>query len=534
MNKEVLSILLVMSSTKVYNTLESIQKEGTFRFDMRYMQDRTEAKQYIFGTHPNLIILEISSRFPVWEFMEEIQEKEKHAEVLLISQEKNFELAYQAFQHRAIDFLLMPIDKKALLRCLEEVLKKKKLISEREEDKKRLGLFELIQHQVLMEKILSNMLEKPEELEQLLGEVNERYQTTLMNDNFFALVINTNKKELYYVKSEFCQKVINLIENTFSFLQEVIGAVMEPYGITGIINLSSHFSMDLVKDAIESLYYKILALQKDYGDFSISIGVGHVVHSMKEASISLQEAFRAEQYKLTSKERKIFYSSDIPQKAQHLDNYITISLKKELSRLLKSMDEEGLNEWFSKIIELSGQAFQDFPEGYFLLKSFILQMAKEVWEDKETADYFWEEDLSIRNLEHLFSGERILECLREIILRICQKRKELKTIEISDPVRVAMEYISKNYAQTITLEKLADLCGLSSNYFSALFKEQVGETYIDYLTNCRLEQAQKQLISTRKTVREITDEIGYIDDKYFRKLFKKRYGMTPSQYRNKK
>ncbi len=533
-NKVVLSILLIASSSEVYNILDWIQKEGLFQFDIKHIQqDKAKAEQCISEKHPDLIILEISNEFSIWKFMDEVQTKEKNAEILLTSQEKSFEYAYQAFQHRAIDFLLEPIDKKAILRCLEEVAEKKRMIYEMNEDKKKLDLYELKQHQDLMEKILRNMLEKPEELELLIGEVNQRYQTTLINDNFLALVINTDKQELYYEKTGFCQKVINLIENTFSHSHEVFGAVMEPYGITGIVNISSRFSLDSVKDAIQDLYYNILVLREEHGEFSISIGVGTVVHTMKEVDISLQEAFRAEQYKLVSKESRIFYASHIPQKVDNLEHFITISLKKNFWRLLRNMNEEGLAQWFSEIIELSEQSFQSFPEGYFLLKNLILQMAKEAWDDKMAEEYFLEEEIAVRNLEHLFVGKRILERLEEIILRICQKRKRTQTVAISQPIQVAVAYICQHYSEAITLEELADVCGLSPNYFSAIFKEQIGVTYIDYLTEWRLEQALQQLAITKKNVKEIANEIGYLDDKYFRKLFKNRFGITPLEYRNK-
>lgn len=530
MKSKILSVVFLGISKKVYDVLQRIQEEGYISMEVSWIAyDEEKAKEYVIEKKPDLIVIEIIDTFPVWNFMDEIYSEENHVDVLLTSKEKKFEYAYQAFQHHALNFLLEPIDEKIIIQCLWEVNKKKQFIEEINEDRKKLDSYELKQHQDLMERILSNILEKPEELELLIGEVNQRYQTQLQNNLFQALVVIVDKRELFYEKTGFCQKILNYIENAFPYSHEVLGSVLMPYGITGIINFSSTNSLQEEKSHFYQLYQKILELQHEYGEFHVAIGVGAIVSSMKEVNISLEEAFRAGLYRLVRKDKQIFYADELLQENKSFNEVISIALQKALIRYLKNMETEHLMEWFNQVIKISECEFRKFPQGYLSLKDFMIQTAKDVWGEKDK--YFAEEESFFNKLDYIFEGKKILELLKESLLRICEKRKQFHQEEVNVPIQKAMDYIEMNYGEAITLEELANSCGLSPNYFSAMFKEQVGETYIDYLTGFRLEQSTQLLIETKKTIKEIAKEIGYLDDKYFRKLFKSRYGMTPSTYR---
>ena len=98
----------------------------------------------------------------------------------------------------------------------------------------------------------------------------------------------------------------------------------------------------------------------------------------------------------------------------------------------------------------------------------------------------------------------------------------------------AIAYMKVHYKEPLTLEVLAEKCNLSTSYFSRKFKEQTGENYIDVLTEIRIKEAEHLLVNTRKSIIEILTEVGYCDDKHFRKVFFKHTGLTPSKYRKEK
>jgi AraC-like DNA-binding protein/ligand-binding sensor protein len=101
-----------------------------------------------------------------------------------------------------------------------------------------------------------------------------------------------------------------------------------------------------------------------------------------------------------------------------------------------------------------------------------------------------------------------------------------------DVIMEAMECIRRNFRQKLTLEMVAQSVYLSPNYFSYLFKEQTGNTFIEYLTRIRLQEAKQLLIETELSVRDIAEKVGYNDPSYFGMVFRKSESMTPGRYRS--
>ena len=98
-------------------------------------------------------------------------------------------------------------------------------------------------------------------------------------------------------------------------------------------------------------------------------------------------------------------------------------------------------------------------------------------------------------------------------------------------IRRVLQYISTHYAQPLTVTDVAREAGLSPNYFAALFRETVGESFHAYLMRVRVEEGKRLLLSTRDPLTDIAVALGFSDQSYFCRVFKKLVGMTPGQYR---
>ena len=99
-------------------------------------------------------------------------------------------------------------------------------------------------------------------------------------------------------------------------------------------------------------------------------------------------------------------------------------------------------------------------------------------------------------------------------------------------LKTAVDFIDSHYMdEEISLNTVANVANVSSNHFSALFSQNMGQTFIEYLTSLRMNKAKELLRCTGMRSSEITGEIGYKDAHYFSYLFKKTQGMTPSDYR---
>ncbi|ARK29821.1 response regulator transcription factor [Halalkalibacter krulwichiae] len=98
-------------------------------------------------------------------------------------------------------------------------------------------------------------------------------------------------------------------------------------------------------------------------------------------------------------------------------------------------------------------------------------------------------------------------------------------------INTAKSYLLENFTKEIGIENVARLVEFSVSHFSVLFKQKTGVTFLDYLTNLRIEHACVLLKTTDLKTYEIAEMVGYSDQRYFSQVFKKRVSVTPSQYR---
>ncbi|MBD2846888.1 response regulator [Paenibacillus sp. IB182496] len=95
----------------------------------------------------------------------------------------------------------------------------------------------------------------------------------------------------------------------------------------------------------------------------------------------------------------------------------------------------------------------------------------------------------------------------------------------------AQQYIAVRYHEDLGIDELSELVELSTSRFCALFKQETGLTFLEYLTRCRIAKAKALLRQTEVKVYRIAPLVGYQDPKYFTQVFKKLTGLTPTEYR---
>lgn len=113
------------------------------------------------------------------------------------------------------------------------------------------------------------------------------------------------------------------------------------------------------------------------------------------------------------------------------------------------------------------------------------------------------------------------------------RRQSSKTEDLQEERTITglTRYMQEHLAEEVSLSVLAEEFHLSAQYISQLFKNEIGVGFLTYLTNIRMEQAKKLLLSTSLSVAEVSEKSGYGDYRVFTKVFKKSEGVTPSQYR---
>ena len=123
-------------------------------------------------------------------------------------------------------------------------------------------------------------------------------------------------------------------------------------------------------------------------------------------------------------------------------------------------------------------------------------------------------------------------CIDNLKISLFRQQAALEPEEQGQrPIAGLTRYVQEHLAEEISLSVLAEQFHLSSQYISQLFKSEIGVNFLAYLTNVRMEQAKKLLLSSDLPIAEVAERSGYGDYRVFTKVFKKSEGITPSQYR---
>jgi two-component system response regulator YesN len=185
---------------------------------------------------------------------------------------------------------------------------------------------------------------------------------------------------------------------------------------------------------------------------------------------------------------------------------------KEIYIWLISTYSEDIDRIKSKLIDLSFTTEKALPyslNGFNELKQkYILSILK------------------INNKDELRT--HFIHYINELVDEIQNQRKS----GIDDIVSNTLKYLDNNYYLDISLNDAAKSVNLSYHYLSKIFKDEIGKSFTDYLTELRIEKSIELLANHNISIKEICQKIGYNDPNYYAKAFKKITGMTPTEYRS--
>lgn len=126
-----------------------------------------------------------------------------------------------------------------------------------------------------------------------------------------------------------------------------------------------------------------------------------------------------------------------------------------------------------------------------------------------------------------------LQGLVSIIGSYFMKHARLRESQEDDRIRKIVEYCQENTERNITVDMLADIACVTKSHLMRLFREKMGVSPLQYITRKKIQLAQRLLLTTDMTVKEISEKTGLTDSSYFIRVFKKNIGFTPQDYRIK-
>ena len=119
----------------------------------------------------------------------------------------------------------------------------------------------------------------------------------------------------------------------------------------------------------------------------------------------------------------------------------------------------------------------------------------------------------------------------EEMLNIIFSELESRQLYSGDDLKKVLNYIDRNIKRGVSLDMAAAYVGMSASYFSKFFKKYMGVNFITYVTDRKIEAAKDMLVNTDRPVVNIAYDLSYSETNYFSKTFKKKVGVTPTEYR---
>ncbi len=476
-----------------------------------------DARGVIYKHYPELIITDIMlPGITGLDLIEEVVNKDYQPKVIVVSGFDNFEYARRSIRFGAVDYLLKPYSTKEFTEKVNRTLLKIKEEKEQLQYTEQQKSFAEIGTRSMRDNDLVEFCLKRTPLEEHLYHRLCLWNIDWIANKSFSLLIFDVKG--YPDGKPFTE------ENQLKTF--VIGNIMQDV-------IQDHMRSLLFKDPknrwvllttiedAEEIARSIHKKVKEYQKIELAIGISTKVSSFEE----MHEAYSStlKEFQISSLTNREGYV-----KANHLMS-TDLTTANHLASLVINKDEESIRQvvkvFFQQVILLDGLESRDDITRKTLnylsqtLANISEQTSKEL---KDIPMSVWEKVDECSTLEEY---EKVLS---EYLTSVAH---EVSTHATNSIIERAIQMIHSSYMEDLSLQMIADELSLHPVWLSQLFKKETGKTYMDFLTETRINKAKTLLRETSMKVYEIAESVGYQNLQHFGTIFKKRTSQTPKEYR---
>jgi two-component system, response regulator YesN len=504
-----------------------------------------EALELFEKTLPDVVLTDIKMPFmDGLELSRIIKEEYPTTRIIVMTGFDEFEYAHKAIKLNVSEYLLRPISAQELTDILTKVKKQMDEEIAEKENVEALRDYYRESIPILREKFLASLVTsaiKKEEIE----EKCKNYELNLKGESFMVSIVSIDENKV----KENTEDHSNLNKDTDEgkallkiAVLNIVEEIIEKYNL-GTVFLNDEnvvmitVSEDRDREAVSANTLNVLEeLKRTVEKFlksTVTIGVGNVCEDIALVRHSYENAMAALEYRIFMGKNKIIWIEDIePMSANKL--VFDESKERALSSSIKvgttAEAAAAIDKFFEEIIN-SKASFKDYQIYIMEMLTTILKAARD--SNVDTDEIFGHNynlfiDLhSLRNMQEAqgwFKGISI-----KIMNYIVQGRQDSYQLLVEE----AKDYVKENYGSSdVTINGVCGKLHISPTYFSFIFKKETKTTFINYLTNYRMESAKEYLRTTSLKTFEIADKVGYSEPNYFSYSFKKKFGVSPSEYRN--
>ncbi len=482
-------------------------------------------------SHPDIALIDIQMPFiNGLTLIEEVNRLSLNTQIIIMSGHDNFEYARKAIELNANNYLLKPCSAEEILQA---VLKAKNLFVEETKKKQLLSQYQALFNQyatLFKDRLLVDLLDEKLRNPSAFFEDASNYEINLKNTNSCVAVFRLEERESLYARSgneEMDCLMLGIAEEAKRQIpaNDHLELVIKEDDLV-LIASREPFDYEWFTGIIGNVY---LALSDTF-DFPFTVGIGKPVPTPLLSGKSYKQALAALENSLFMGSRKMAeYDDQLFKESIHY--LYPFSEEKKILQAIEAGDSSLVRE----SVESFFGSFGHLPAidnglakkmGLSLLNSIMRFCSEKNIDTPELQQLIFKSFDSI-------TAARSFELLKNVIIRILEDI--INQIQIHVPVnkfiQLALNYIHSNYSRDISLKMVADELYLSPAYFSFLFKQKMKTNFIDYLNSYRVLMARDLLKDIRLKSYEIAYQVGFQDEKYFFKLFKKYTGLTASQYR---
>ena len=507
--------------------------------------DGEMALPLLIRQQPDLLITDIKMPFMDGLTLARLAKKEiPGLKVVILSGYDDFNYAKQAIGIGVEDYLLKPITKNALIERLSEIR------SRYEHEKTQKEYYEKFQREMqayeknssrdFFEALVDGSMDMMEVYKRA-----EKLGLDIVAEAYNVLIFTMNCDEDFSGQrdeySSWEAESLELLENFFAghssamlFRSNIFSYGVLLKGQRETIEENTRASVDEIR--------KILSRQDGRREWFLA--VGQSVERLSQIQKSYHTASRAFSQRYLYDENILYY--DEMETMEHPGG----QAETEDNAYLQKVDVNALNP--AILQKFLSNGLQEETENF--VKDYFYAIGQEPMESLVFRNYVI---LNVRfsvisfikglgcdtnEMESADTEEVLAESGKNMESAIAYAKKMIsQAIEIRDQnsgnknrsiLKTAVDFIDSHYMdEEISLNTVANVANVSSNHFSALFSQNMGQTFIEYLTTLRMNKAKELLRCTGMRSSEIAGEIGYKDAHYFSYLFKKTQGMTPSDYR---
>ena len=520
--RRMIQLLLVEDEAKTRNGLLNHIDWKNLGIDMlQTAQSAEEALELCEEYQPDIILSDIRMRkMNGLEMCFALREKYPHCKIIIISGYADKEYLKAAIELGSISYVEKPID----LEELEHAIKKtvKAVLEDRNSIRNNERLLqnqEFLKKETFLSLLRAHKADGPLELSELLLREYESYRVCVLRFSKPVLQTVLKKKEvLQRLKPEELSQAGGFLYGEFTDNRHMVLLLC---GESLLISEKS----EIVK-RLEAV------CEKPCGELSVFLALGDLVDTPCQIHSSYEHAREAE--------KAVFYKG-----YSHRESYCEkkekkIVLNQEDMGSFKSFlirgDQEAarrhIRELSKTLREMQAEASAYVLSIYFELeKLLIAEQERLSLESREKREEKYQVEIqAIEGMDTISEIEAHLVSQIEELFTMAQKDQSSSLM-----ITRVMRYINEHYQQkNLSVKQIAAELYITPTYLSSLFKRKTGNTLGEYLTKVRMERSVQLLSDLRLKTYEVALAVGYEDPSYFAKVFKKEYGIAPSEYRERK